>query len=82
MKRKIYYGTEPEFTDSDRNNFSRKGYSCKAVMKTRKGAPVVISQSEDPEFPVWKVEHDFSCIVFATYDEAMAYCKGRFAPAR
>ena len=44
-----------------------------------KGRPVVISQGTDPDFPVWKVEYGFSRVVFGSYDEAMAYCKGRFA---
>ena len=51
-------------------------------MQTAKGAPVVISQSTDPDLPVWKVEHDYSTVVFATYEETMAYCKGRFSPAK
>ena len=79
MKHKIYYGSEPTFTNKDRANFSRGGYECKALLKDRKGRPVVISLSTDPDFPVWKVEYGFSCVVFGSYDEAMAYCKGRFA---
>ena len=78
MKHKIYYGSEPTFTNDDRANFSRGGYECKALLKDRKGRPVVISQNADPDFPVWKVEYGFSCVVFGSYDEAMAYCKGRF----
>ena len=49
-----------------------------ALMKDSKGRPVVISQSTDSDFPVWKVEYGFSYVVFGSYDEAMAYCKGRF----
>lgn len=79
MRYKYYYGTEPTFTDEDRQHFSRGGYECKALMKDRKGQPVVISQHTDPDFPAWKVEFGFSCVVFATYDEAMAFCKGRFS---
>jgi len=47
-------------------------------MTDRKGNPVAISQSKDPDYPVWKVEYGSSCLVFATYDEAIAFCKGRF----
>ena len=82
MKHKIFYGAKPSFTDADRSSFSHGKYVCKALMQTAKGAPVVISQSTDPDLPVWKVEHDHSTVVFATYEEAMAYCKGRFSPVK
>lgn len=78
MKNKIFYGSKPVFTDRDKDSFSRGKYECKALMTDRKGNPVAISQSKDPDFPVWKVEYGSSCLVFATYDEAMAFCKGRF----
>ncbi len=78
MKHKVYYGATPSYTDADRKYYSRGGYECKMLMKDRKGAPVVISRSSDPDFPVWKVEYGFSCVVFGTYDEVMAFCKGRF----
>lgn len=47
-------------------------------MQNHKGQLVVISQNKDKNFPVWKVEHGSSCVVFASYDEAMDYCRGRF----
>ena len=80
MKHKLFYGTQPTFTNADRSNFSLGKYECKALMKNAKGAPVVISQNTNLDFPVWKVEHDFSTVVFATYEEAMAYCNRRFSP--
>ena len=43
---------------------------------------MVISQSIYPDLPVWKVEHEYSRVVFANYEEAMAYCKGRFSPMK
>ncbi len=76
--RKIFYGATPQFTDSDRRNFDRGNYRCKALMRDKKGRPVVISQSMDKDLPVWKVEFGFSCIFFGSYEEALAYCKGRF----
>lgn len=79
MNHKFYYGSDPTFTDADREDFSRGGYECKALMKDGKGQPVAISQNTDPDFPVWKVEYGYSCVIFATYDEAMAFCKGRFS---
>jgi hypothetical protein len=78
MMRKIFYGSKPTFTMADRDCFSRGNYECKVLLQNEKGQPVVISQNKDKDFPVWKVEHGCSCLVFATYDEAMAYCKGRF----
>ncbi len=75
---KLYYGSEPIFTENDKKLFSRGNYECTKLLKTQKGNPVVISQSKCRDFPVWKVEHGFSCVVFNTYDEALAYCKGRF----
>ena len=79
MKHKFFYGAEPAFTEADKQNYSRGGYECRALMKDQKGGPVVISQSTDPDFPVWKVEYGFSCVVFGSYNEAMAFCQGRFA---
>jgi hypothetical protein len=78
MMRKIFYGSEPAFTNADRHCFSRGNYECKVLLQNAKGQPVAVSQNKDNEFPVWKVEHGCSCVVFATYDEAMAYCKRRF----
>ena len=75
---KLYYGSKPAFTENDKKLFSHGNYECKELLKTHAGNPVVISQSKHKNFPVWKVEHGYSCVVFNTYDEALAYCKGRF----
>lgn len=78
MRYKFFYGAEPQFSDRDLQNFSRGGYVCKKLLQNRNGQPVVISQSKDEDAPIWKVEYGFSCLVFGTFDEAMAFCKGRF----
>ena len=78
MKRNISYGIKPKLTANDKDMFSRGNYECHILLQNRKGEPVAISQNNDPDFPVWKVEYAYSCIVFGSYDEAMAYCKGRF----
>ncbi len=78
MKHKFFYGAKPTYTDADKKEYSRGGFECRALMKDRKGAPVVISESIVPEFPYWKVEYGFSCVLFATRDEAMAFCERRF----
>lgn len=76
---KIFYGTKPKFTDKDKGMFSHGKYECKKLLTKPNGEPVGISQNQDPDFPIWKVQHGYSCVVFATYDEALAYCKGKFS---
>ena len=78
MKRKISYWPRPKFTANDRDMFSHGNYKCHFLLQNRKGEPVAISQNNDPDFPIWKVEYGCSCLVFGSYEEAMAYCKGRF----
>ncbi len=78
MRFRFFYGGTPHYTDTDRASFSRDGYECKALMADRRGAPVVISRSTDPDWPVWKVAYGFSCVFFSTYADAMAFCKSRF----
>lgn len=78
MRLKVYYGSEPSFTSKDAGCFCRGKYECKALMKNKSGQPVAISQSMDKDFPIWKVEYGFSCLVFLSYDEAMDFCSERF----
>ena len=78
MRFKFFYGGTPHYTDADRASFSHDGYECKALMADRQGAPVVISRSTDPGWPVWKVAYGFSFVFFGTYADAMAFCKSRF----
>lgn len=78
MTRKIIYGAAPKFSESDRRYFDRGNYSCKVLLRDRKGRPVVISQNKDEDLPIWKVEFGFSSIFFGTYEETIAYCRGRF----
>lgn len=78
MNYKIFYGARPKLTDRDKSMFSRNGYRCDTLLQNRKGMPVVISRSTDQGPVIWKVEHDFSCVLFGTRKEAMAYCEGRF----
>lgn len=78
MKHKISYGTKPKFTAKDKDMFSRGNYECRVLLQNRRGEPVAISQNNDPDSPVWKVEYGCSCLVFGTYEEVMAYCRGRF----
>ena len=75
---KIFYGTKPKLSEKDMKSFNRGKYECKALLQTGKGEPVIISKCDNTEFLAWKVEYNYSCMVFNTYDEALAFCKGRF----
>ena len=75
MRFKINYGGKPTYTPQD---FSRGKFECKAVFRTGKGTPVVVSHSTDPAHDYWKVEYDFACVVFAEYQDALDFCAGRF----
>ena len=76
MKFKFFFGSKPKFSQQDRDYFSGKGYKCEMLLQNRKGEPVAISQHKDTG--IWRVSFGFSTVFFATYDEALAYCKGRF----
>ena len=47
-------------------------------MQGKSGMPVAVSQKMDKDFPIWKVQYGFSCLVFPTYEDAMDFCRGRF----
>lgn len=78
MTYRIFYGTDFKLTDYDKKMFSRKGYECKDLLQGRAGLPVVVSQKQDKNFPIWKVQYGFSCLVFPTYEDAMDFCRDRF----
>ena len=78
---KLFYGTKPRLTQKDREMFSRNGNECKALFKTSTGEPVIISKAKDANYPAWRVEYGFSCIVFNSYDEALSFCKKRYQEA-
>jgi hypothetical protein len=76
MKLRFFYGLKPKLTQKDADTFSGKGYKCDLLLQNRAGHPVAVSYHK--ELDIWKVQHGFSTVVFGTYGEAMAYCKGRF----
>ena len=76
MRFPVFYGTKPKLSIKDMDNFDRGDYKCRTLLQTKRGAPVVISQHEDSG--IWKVQHGFSEVVFATKAEALSYCKDRF----
>ena len=77
MRYRIFYGGSPKYKETDKKDFDRGSYVCQKLMKTREGALAVISKNTDPGYPFWKVEHGYSCIVFASREEAMQYCRAR-----
>ena len=78
MRLKVYYSSQPTFSGKDVSCFSRGNYECKALMRSKAGQPVAISKSKDKDFPIWKVEYGFSCLIFPSYEAAMDFCNGRF----
>ena len=79
MRLNFFYGAKPKMTQYQAGDFSRKGYECYLLLQDKAGQPVTVSRNK--ELDVWKVEYHFSSVFFATYAEAMAYCKGRFFDA-
>lgn len=77
MRFRVFYGGAPTFTESDKKDLDRGRYVCRKLMKNKAGALAVISKSTDPKYPFWKVEHGFSCIMFASCEEAEHYCRER-----
>ena len=56
MTHRIFYGIDFKLTDYDKKMFSRKGYECKDLLQGRAGLPVVVSQKQEMDFPIWKVQ--------------------------
>ena len=59
----------------DRRDFS--GYDSQSEADCTLCALIAFRTGADPAFPVWKVEYGFACMIFATYDEAIAFCNDR-----
>ena len=78
MRLNIYYGAEPRIMNANKHDFDRGNYECALVMRDQKNNPDIVSRSKDPDLPVWKVECCFSCCVFLSRAEAMAFCEKRY----
>lgn len=78
MTYKIIYGTGIKLTDADKSMFSKGKFECRHLLQTLKGKPVAVSHCTDPDEDYWKVEYDYSCVVFATEKDALDFCKRRF----
>ena len=78
MRFRFFYGTEVKLTEADKQCFSKGKFECRHLMQTLKGRPVVISHCTDPDEDYWKVEYDYSLIVFPTEEDALDFCRRRF----
>ena len=61
-----------------RRCFQERDMNARILLQGRAGLPVVVSQKQDKNFPIWKVQYGFSCLVFPTYEDAMDFCRDRF----
>ena len=77
MRFNFFYGLKPMKHRAE--DFSRKGYECNLLLQNKSGQPVAVSRNK--ELCIWKVECNFSCVYFSTFEEALPYCKGRFFDA-
>lgn len=68
---KLYPGLKP-------SDFDCKDYEGRFLFQTRDGRPAVLAQHSDPDIAIWRVMFGMSSIFFATYGEAMEYCKKHF----
>lgn len=78
MLHKLIYQKKAVFSQVDVDSFSTKDYTCVKLMRTKKGKPVAISESNDTKNWHWRVQYGFSTVVFPTYAEAMQFCRERF----
>ena len=52
--------------------------SAKAILYKNRNTESLLEISQHKDTGIWRVSFGFSTVFFATYDEALAYCKGRF----
>ena len=78
MKTKIFYSRSPKLTAKDIPSFSVGDYKCRFLLQTAQGRPVTISQKDDPDMLIWRVQRGFSSLYFGTVAEALDYCRERF----
>ena len=78
MKNKIFYSNSPKLTAKDIPSFSTRNYLCHFLLQTTQGSPVSISQRDDPDMAIWRVQYGFSSLYFGTVSEALDYCRERF----
>lgn len=78
MKTKIFYSRSPKLTSKDIPRFSVGDYKCRFLFQTAKGKPVTVSQRDNPDMAIWRVQHGFSSLYFGTVAEALDYCREHF----
>lgn len=78
MFHKLIYQKKAVYSQADVDSFSTKDYACVKLMRTKKGKPVAISESNDTKNWHWRVQYGFSTVVFPSYADAMRFCRDRF----
>lgn len=78
MNTKIFYSRSSKLTAQDIPSFSFGDYQCRFLLQTARGKPVTVSQRDDPDKAIWRVQYGFSCLYFGTIAEALDYCRERF----
>ena len=78
MKNKIFYSSRSKLTVKDNPSFSTGDYLCHFLLQTTQGSPVSISQRDDPDMAIWRVQHGFSSLYFGAVSEALDYCREHF----
>ena len=73
MNYRIFHGGKPVF---NRKDYDTKHYDCVSVFYTNKERPVLLSRHKTENR--WKVQYNFSTVIFNSYADAMDFCKARF----
>lgn len=77
MRYRFTYGGQQKMMPVDTQMFTRNGYVCKCLFQNKKGIPVAVSRNVEND--IWKVESNFFAVFFPSYEEAMEYCRERYA---
>ena len=78
MIHRLIYQKKAVYSQTDVDNFSTKEYTSVKLMRTKKGKPVAISESNDTKNWHWRVQYGFSTVVFPSYADVMRFCRDRF----
>ena len=79
MFHRLIYHKKAPISQANLRDFSTKNYTCVKLMRTNRGKPVAILESNDTKNWHWRVQYGFSCLVFKTYAEAVKFCRDRFS---
>ena len=54
MTHRIFYGIDFKLTDYDKKMFQERVMNARDLLQGRAGLPVVVSQKQDMDFPIWE----------------------------